>query len=208
MTVAILGHGNVGGALARALNKAGVRVVIALAPDRSNELPSWISEHGIETLPAPAAIEPATVTILAVPYPAVESLVTSLRSELRGKVVIDCTNPVAADLSHGLGSERSGSEVIQSLLPESRIAKCFSIYGFENFEQPPTSCMDPAMLIATDDDSAKEIAIALAEKTGWRGVHVGPLSQALHLEHMTLLWIKMVRVLGMPTKSVWALVQE
>jgi predicted dinucleotide-binding enzyme len=33
---------------------------------------------------------------------------------------------------------------------------------------------------------------------------VGGLEQALHLEHMTLLWVRMVRVNGASPHMVWA----
>jgi len=47
------------------------------------------------------------------------------------------------------------------------------------------------MLIAGDDAAAKATVGKLCEDLGWRPVDVGPLSSSLHLEHMTLLWIKM-----------------
>jgi predicted dinucleotide-binding enzyme len=208
MTIAILGHGNVGGALARAFARAGYQITIATVEGRSEVLPSWIEELEIEAKPAARAVQEADILLLAVPFPAVESLLSDLQPLLTGKVVIDCTNPVAPDLSHGLESRQSGSEHIQSLIPEAHIAKCFSIYGFENFEHPPVGSLKPAMLIASDHDEAAAFAKELANATGWEAVHVGPLSQALHLEHMTLLWIKMVRMRNMNPRCVWALVQD
>ncbi len=53
---------------------------------------------------------------------------------MRGKILIDCTNPVGANLSHGLNSLESGSELIQRMVPETKVVKAFTIYGFENFE--------------------------------------------------------------------------
>ena len=37
---------------------------------------------------------------------------------------------------------------------------------------------------------------------------VGPLSSSLHLEHMTLLWIKMGRVQGKGPNFVWAMLER
>ena len=37
---------------------------------------------------------------------------------------------------------------------------------------------------------------------------LGPLSSALHLEHMTLLWIKMSRVQGKGSNFVWAMLER
>ncbi len=37
----------------------------------------------------------------------------------------------------------------------------------------------------------------------WEPLDIGDLHQALHLEHMTLLWIKMVRLQGRSPRIVW-----
>jgi hypothetical protein len=60
------------------------------------------------------------------------------------------------------------------------------------------------MPIAGDDAVAKAVVGRLAEDLGWEAVDVGPLSSALHLEHQTLLWIKMARVRGDGPGFVWA----
>jgi len=39
---------------------------------------------------------------------------------------------------------------------------------------------------------------------GWEPVDTGNLATSLHLEHMTLLWIKMARVQGLGAGFVWA----
>lgn len=204
MTVAMLGHGQVGGALARGFARAGLRVVIAHDPARGTALPAWISEHGCEVMNPVDACGVADAVVIAVPFGALAEAVTPLASALEGKAVVDCTNPVAPDLSHGLNNVQSGSEYLQSLLPESEIAKCFTIYGFENFESAPKTTPKPSMLICGDSASAKAAASHFAAATGWDPVDVGGLNQALHLEHMTLLWIKMVRLGGASPHTVWA----
>ena len=45
----------------------------------------------------------------------------------------------------------------------------------------------------------------LTKKLGWEPLDVGGLEQALHLEHMTLLWVRMVRVDGRSPHMVWAM---
>ncbi len=208
MTIAILGHGNVGGALARAFRAKGVDVVIAADPSRSEALPDWILGTGCQIALPELACAQCDALLLAIPFGAVDEALVPLRGALHGKPIIDCTNPVSQDLSHGLKSERSGSEYVQAIVPESPVAKCFSIYGFENFEKPQTGAIRPAMLIAGDSTAATEIASRLASIMGWDPVIVGPLALALHLEHMTLMWIKMVRVHGASAHTLWAKLEE
>ena len=48
------------------------------------------------------------------------------------------------------------------------------------------------MLFCGDDAAAKTLVGELVARLGWDPLDVGALDQALHLEHMTLLWVKMV----------------
>jgi predicted dinucleotide-binding enzyme len=113
---------------------------------------------------------------------------------LAAKVLVDCTNPVGPGLRHGLASVQSGSEAVQKLVPEARVAKAFSIYGFENFEDSrfPAYDVQPAMPFCGNDARAKATVGTLIAQLGFEPLDVGGLEQALHLEHMTLLWVRMV----------------
>ena len=128
------------------------------------------------------------------------------RHSASGKVLVDCTNPVGPGLSHGLDSKRSGSELLQSLVPEANVVKAFSIYGYENFEDPafPDHDVRPAMFYCGEDTGAKALLSDLIEDCGFEGLDVGGLGQALHLEHMTLLWVRLVRVYGHSPRLTWA----
>jgi predicted dinucleotide-binding enzyme len=129
-----------------------------------------------------------------------------LAQALAGKVLIDCTNPVGPGLTHGLNSAQSGSQALQALAPKARVVKAFTIYGFENFENSayPGYGVKPAMLFCGDDAGAKATASGLIGQLGWEPLDVGGLDQALHLEHMTLLWVRLVRVKGHSPNLVWA----
>jgi hypothetical protein len=158
----------------------------------------------IETLPE--AVSTAEVVFLATPFSANETVLRPIASLLAGKVLVDCTNPVGPGLSHGLRSERSGSELVQALVPEARVVKAFSIYGFENFEAPgfPGYDVRPTMLFCGDDARARRLASDLIYDCGFDPLDVGGLVQALHLEHMTLLWVRMVRAQGHAPGLVWS----
>jgi 8-hydroxy-5-deazaflavin:NADPH oxidoreductase len=125
--------------------------------------------------------------------------------------LVDCTNPIKPNLSHGLDSKISGSEQVQQLVPQTHVVKCFTIYGYENFEDntyPGYGDVKPAMLLAGNDLTAKEIVAELCRQLGWEPVDVGSLAQSLHLEHMTLLWISMARVQGVGAGFVWAMLKR
>jgi predicted dinucleotide-binding enzyme len=60
------------------------------------------------------------------------------------------------------------------------------------------------MMFCGDDAAAKQTVGELIAQLGWEPLDVGGLEQALHLEHMTLLWVRMVRVGGATPHMVWA----
>lgn len=207
MRIAFLGAGQVGGALAVALVRAGHSVTVGARDGASKSVREVLARERLLAVASPeAAIRAADVVFLATPFGAVVDVLTPLSSALAGKILVDCTNPVGAGLTHGLKSERSGSEVVQAAAPEARVVKAFTIYGFENFERAPAAigAVRPGMFFCGNDAAAKRTVAALLTDLGWDPVDVGGLAQALHLEHMTLLWIRMVRLGGASPHTVWS----
>ena len=64
------------------------------------------------------------------------------------------------------------------------------------------------MLICGNNKDAKEKVSKLIEDLGYYAKDTGNLNQALHLEHMTLLWVKMVRMNGHHPNFVWAYLEK
>ncbi|MBW4623155.1 MAG: NADPH-dependent F420 reductase [Cyanosarcina radialis HA8281-LM2] len=211
MKVAFIGIGQVGSALAGQLVKLGHTVTIAARNPNSDTVKTAIAKYpDLKVASPPAAVVDAEVIFLATPFAANQSALEAA-GDLAGKILVDCTNPIAANLTHGLNNERSGSELVQSFVPAAKVVKAFTIYGFENFADssyPGYGNLKPAMLIAGDDAAAKKVVSKLCEELGWEPVDTGNLSMSLHLEHMTLLWIKMARVQGLGAGFVWAMLRR
>lgn len=206
MNIAFIGAGQVGAPLAARLAEAGHSVVLAEGKEGSSTVAAAMKRSSrLSSAPLTDAVRGADVVFLVTPFAANESLVGSLAESLAGKVLVDCTNPVGPGLTHGLESKRSGSEFVQALAPKANVVKAFSIYGFENFENPvyPAYSTKAAMLYCGDDRAAKERVGNLITDIGFEPVDVGGLVQALHLEHMTLLWVRMVRANGHSPNLVW-----
>lgn len=208
MKITFIGVGNVGAPLADHLQKLGHSVTIAARDPNSQSVQAASSRNAQFQVKTPIeAVDLAEVVFLATPFTANEAALSEVSSVLDGKILVDCTNPVGANLSHGLKSERSGAEFVQSLVPTAKVVKAFTIYGFENFEDnhyPGYGALKPAMLIAGNDVIAKQTVSALCSELGWEPIDVGNLAMSLHLEHMTLLWIQMARVQGLGSGFVWA----
>lgn len=207
MKIAFLGFGNVGAPLADQLQRLGHEVTLAARDIHSESLQHLRARNpGLRTAPVEAAVSGAEVVFLAIPFHVIETVLLPLAAALTDKILVDCTNPVGPGLAHGLDNERSGSEAVQAIVPGARVVKAFTIYGYENFEDNrfPGANVRPAMFFCGDDGIAKQTVAQLIDQLGWQPLDVGGLDQALHLEHMTLLWIRLVRVNGHTPHLTWA----
>ena len=212
MRIAFIGTGNVGAPLADRLQKLGHQVFIAARnPESKSVLEASKRNSELIVKSLIEAVQEAEIVFLATPFNAIETALAPVKSLLDGKILVDCTNPVGANLSHGLQSQISGSETVQEFVPNAHVVKAFTIYGFENFEDSTYAGygdLKPAMLIAGYNQTAKEMVSSLCSQLGWEPVDTGKLSMSLHLEHMTLLWIQMARVQGKGSGFVWAMLQR
>lgn len=209
MKIAFIGIGNVGFAIANNLQKKSHQIVIGNNDDNSASVKKAIQQNPNFTVKkVQDAVNEAEVVFLATPYQANESALKGIK--FNGKTLVDCTNPVGPGISHGLKSEISGSEVVQQLAGDAKVVKAFTIYGFENFinSSYPSYNVKPVMLICGNFADAKKQASVLVEDMGYFAKDTGNLSQALHLEHMTLLWVKMVRMNGHTPNFVWAYLEK
>lgn len=207
MRIAFIGHGNVGGALAAHLQRLGHEVTVAAPQAGSASLVRLLARRpALRTAPAREAVAGAEVVFLATPFGAAAEVLAPLADALAGKVLVDCTNPVGPGLAHALDSRTSATAQLQGLAPRARVVKAFSVYGWENFEAAPAARpgVRPAMLFCGEDGAAKATVARLLEQLGWEPLDVGGVEQALHLEHLALLWVRMVRVHGRSPHLLWA----
>jgi hypothetical protein len=209
MKLAFIGIGNVGFALANNLQKKGHEIVIAHDDETSETVErAQQKNQNFKTKKVEEAIDFADVVFLATPFLANEEILKPL--QFSGKTLIDCTNPVGKGLSHGLKSNISGAEKIQEWANDARVVKAYTIYGFENLMNVSFQKYNvkPVMMIAGNNSASKQIVTKLNDDLGFETLDTGNLDQALHLEHMTLLWVKMVRRDGHHPNFTWAMLER
>jgi 8-hydroxy-5-deazaflavin:NADPH oxidoreductase len=173
MRIAVIGVGNVGGNLARLWTEAGHDVKTA-------------KRSGGPTPAAVAAV--ADVIALCVPGTAVIEAATSL-GDVAGKVLIDCTNPLAPDLSGLLyGGTTSAAERLQAAIPTAKVVKAFNSLGAGLLGIGEKA----DGFYCGDDAGAKRTVEQLVHDARLRPVDVGLLRNARYLEAMAMLWIDLV----------------
>jgi len=107
--------------------------------------------------------------------------------------VIDVSNPL--DFSSGapalaIGHTDSAGELVQRLLPQSRVVKAFNIITAAQMVHPSFKDGTPDMLIAGDDAAAKAQVTEVLRGFGWRApIDMGGIAASRLLEPLAMLWI-------------------
>lgn len=210
MTIAIIGHGNVGGALGRHWEKTGRAVVYGSRDPHGASASEFRAEYGgnPDIRAIDGAVRAAEFVLLATPYPAAIEFAARHAAELSGKIVIDATNPIGPGLVLTVGHTSSGAEEIQKCTPAARVVKAFNTYGWENFRDAAYPGGVPAMFIAGDDAAACDSVAQLASAIGFRPVVAGGLTAARYLEPLAMLWIQMGRVQGKGAGFTWSMLER
>jgi len=129
------------------------------------------------------------VVLVAVPWGAHEPTLRSLQSELVGKVVVDCVNPIGFDAKGAYAlpvPEGSATEQAARLLPQSRVVGAFHHVSAKLLADPSIDAVDLDILVVGDDREATDLVQALAGLVaGMRGVYAGRLRNAHQIEALT-----------------------
>jgi predicted dinucleotide-binding enzyme len=191
MRIAIIGTGNVGGAIARGLAGKGHQVVLGARDLEKPEVKALAKAAGAGLAHPDAAAAGAEVVVLALPWRVAEGAVKAL-GDLSGKVVIDCMNPLGmVDGALGLvvGHTSSGAEMVQSWLPGARVVKTLNQVGAEIMARNDHLAHRPVQFVAGEDQAAKDMAMGLLRELGFEPLDAGGLAKARILEPFALVWI-------------------
>ncbi|MCR2812732.1 NAD(P)-binding domain-containing protein [Microbacterium sp. zg.Y1090] len=185
-TLGILGFGKLGRTLAGLADRAGLTVKAAgsaqpvrLRMMRDALLPAvqlgWADEVAATS----------DLVILALPLSAVHDLPVAA---LAGKTVIDAMNhwrEVDGDRDDWVEPARSTSEMVQSVLADSRVVKAFNHIAYRDLAPRRLPEDDPhrtAIAIAGDDGPATDAVAALVRRLGFAPVVIGPLAAGRLIE--------------------------
>ena len=184
-TVALIGTGNVGAALGQRFAEHGHQILYGSRNPTAADVRELVAATGhdaVAVLPAEAAAR-ADIVVLAVPWSAAEDVVRTL-GDLRGKVLVDPTNPrvTASDGFADYPIEDSNAERIARLAPGAQVVKAFSTLGVETMLDPKVANGPVTVPIVGDDRAAKARVATLAREIGLEAIDVGPLRHARILE--------------------------
>ena len=198
MKIGVLGTGDVGRVLAAGFAGHGHEVMIGTRDPSHPKLADWLAGPGsgvtAGTFAETAAF--AEAAVLAVGWSVVEDVIRLTGPEsLRGKLVMDATNPLRFEAEGGppvlaLGLTDSAGECIQRRLPDAFVVKAFNTVGNAHMVAPDCPGGRPDIFICGNDTEAKRTAGHLIEGLGWPPViDLGGIESSRYLEPMAMVWI-------------------
>ncbi|MCX6140507.1 MAG: NAD(P)-binding domain-containing protein [Candidatus Kapabacteria bacterium] len=193
MNIAIIGTGNVGGALAQRLIEAGHNVLMGAKyplSEKSIRLATLIGEDRIATIDA--AAKQAEVIIVTTPPDAVLQVSSQLGS-VEGKTLIDATNSIRVKPDN----YPTAYHALKAITKSDAIVKCFNSTGYENMRNPIYNGEGIDMFCAGDDMHAKMIAEQLAKDIGFASCYdFGGDDKVDLLERFAFSWINLAIMQG------------
>jgi hypothetical protein len=197
MKIGVLGSGEVGQALGKGFVTLGHETKLGSRTATNEKALAWAKQLGPAASSGTFADAAAfgEIVVLATLGVANESVLTTVGpAQLRGKIVIDATNPL--DFSNGIppklavSGNDSGGERVQRQLPDAHVVKAFNTVGNAFMFRPELPGGPPDMFIAGNDAAAKERVTAILKDFGWGAVHdLGGIEASRYLEAMCMVWV-------------------
>jgi len=205
MRIAIIGTGNVGGALATAWAGAGHRVFLGVRNLQDQKVIALTAGGPLITVHAPAeAVRDAEAVLFAIPPNALRQILDNL-GDLKGKVLIDATNSVRTKA----GEFASVADALRAWTESADVVKCFNTTGFNVMENPRFGEVAADMFMASSSARAKEIARRLAQDAGFAECYdLGGDDRIALLESLAGIWIDLAMFQGQGREIAFKLLKR
>lgn len=181
LRIGVIGSGRVGGTVGELWAKAGHQVMFSsldLAHDQA--LAAQVGHGAQAGTPAQAAAF-GEVLLISVPYSALPQIGRDYAASIKGKIVLDTSNPIEArDGAMAVAAREKGTGVASpEFLPGARLVRAFNEVGAAKMR---SDAHRPGALIgiplAGDDAEALKVAQRLVRDAGFEPVVVGGLATA------------------------------
>jgi 8-hydroxy-5-deazaflavin:NADPH oxidoreductase len=203
MKITIIGAGNMGRGIATRAIAGGHDVEIL---DRDPAEAQALAEQlgGSTSVLDRSAAFGGEIVVFAVYYPMIKDAVQEYSDRLAGRVVVDITNPIDTESGDRLATPPGGSsaeEVAQLVPPGTPVVKAFNTTFAPTLVAGEVDGQQLDVLIAGDDEGAKQKLSQLVADGGLRPIDVGPLRRAQQLEQLGFLHISIQEPLGLGFES-------
>lgn len=179
--VGVIGAGKIGGQLARFWANAGYPVMVSsLNLDEMKKLAADIG-HGARAGTARETAAFGQVILISVPFGALPQVGRDYATELKGKIVLDTTNPYVSrdgDMANEAIQKGTGV-VVPTYLPGVRLVRAFNQIGAAKLAPlSKASGEKTGVPLASDDAEGLRVASQMVRDAGFEPVVVGGLTTA------------------------------
>lgn len=193
-TIAIIGLGNMGKGLAKRL--AGkTNLVLASRDHGAATAFAATLPAGVVVLDQASAIAGADIVVLALPFAA--AVEAAGNAALKGKIIVDISNPVKADFSGlTIGHSTSAAEELQAAAPDAKVVKAFNTIFAGLFDLPAAQTTSIPVFVAGNDEAAVAAVGEIVGLAGFAVENTGGIDAARLLEPLGMLNIRFGYGLG------------
>jgi len=181
MDITIIGSGNMAHGIGTRIRGNAAMQILDRNPDKARALAEELGVDSGELGQTPIRGE---IVVLAVQYPAVAEIAERYGEQLRGRIVVDITNPVDFTSFDRLVTPpgSSAAEEIEKQLPGARIVKAFNTTFAGTLTHGSVGGHPLDVFIASDDSGASKTIAEVVKAGGLHPIEVGPLRRARELE--------------------------
>lgn len=188
LRIGVIGSGRVGGTIGALWVKAGHEVMFSsLDIEHDKALAARLGSGARAGTPKEAAAF-GEVLFFAVPYAALPGLGRDLAAEIKGKIVLDASNPIPGrdgDMAKEALAKGTGVASPQ-FLPGARIVRAYNEVGYTRMRDEAHRAGERLGIpLAGDDAQALKTAVRLVQDAGHEPVVVGGLARAREFDYGT-----------------------
>lgn len=193
MKIAIIGTGNVGGALATKWAKAGHQLFLGVQDLNSFKGQELLKNASTSAHLVQDAVTKAEVILIATPAPVAIAVAQSL-GDTTGKVIIDAMNII---MKRGPEGYASTADAILANTQTTDVVKCFNTTGFNNMVDPVYDGTAIDLFTAGDSAKGKKVAQQLALDAGFAECYdIGGNDKFQLMEQFAWFWINLAMFQG------------
>ena len=193
MHIAIIGTGNVGGALATRWAQKGHHIHLGVQDQASFKGKELLHNPNTTVHSIEEAVQLSSVVLVATPATAAAEVARSL-GDTTGKIIIDAMNVV---MGRGPAGFSNTADAILANTTTREVVKCFNTTGFNNMLNPKYGDLSIDMFMAGDSKPAKEAVRQLALDAGFGECYdVGGNDRFLLMEQFAFFWINLAMFQG------------
>ena len=194
MNIAIIGSGNVGGALAKKWMASGHSVLVGARyplSEKNIKLANEIGEDRFTSIEN--AVKKSEIILMATPAMATVDVAKSL-GDTTGKIIIDTMNIV---MNRGPEHFTNTTDAILANTQTNDVVKCFNTTGFNNMLNPIYGDMALDLFVAGDSEKGKAAAMQLAKDAGFADCYsIGGNDKFSLMEQFAWFWINLAMFQG------------